>query len=1077
MKLPTFPSLPPNLRLPTPIAAIAGTVLMMVLLILAAIRWGNKVPPPFLWAGIIITLIFLVVWLVFRGWPMWREQRFLRQFKQEFGGIAGTADKEPRHDLRFAAEEAMATLNSLDRDARHRLPWLFVMGDAASARAALIHATRDGSLPRPDHAAHPDRMWHHWHLASSVAVEISDRFICPRTDADTRRLWLHALLTANRLRPHMPLHGIVLLVPVDLLLPDADDRRQERLIDLRRMTDEILRTLSVDIPVYVVVSGIDRLDGAETFLRLLPEATRNQALGHCFADGTAPDTALAGWQTAFDAVCDTLYRLQLGLLPAASVPADRQAIYTFAQRVEKLREPLAAFLKGLFETGAVQLQRTARPRGIYLLGGSRQPAFADDLFRTLIPRDAALARSTGGARQRGRRLALATAGAALALSALVTAAILWPVGELEGARQQAMQACLTDGAAGSLPRLTDCADRIASFDRAANGQPFGSHRTRAEMDALRAVWSAAWKASVADGLYSAMKQDIDHDFGVRLAVLEQLSLLDACAGGPDRRCDDGAATAMETRARLNLMGDGGDQLLAAHMSYIAWQSGADRAAERDRLLSLRMAGWSTTPPSIADLLTWANGLGKPRYISGFWDRPGEMDSRPLAAAFTAEAWARGVKPAFDMIAGHSGNPELATRLMQEFHRARQEDWAGFLARFGDGASLWAADNAGLKNLLASRTRQPFEALWKELHAAVLSTTPDDQLRPWARVMKEAVANQWPQAAGRMLPVAGSLAQATDSQAGYDLAADAFLAAGSPGAHASQPLWLTLEQFRPLRDRLGPDAGQEDHAALDALDAAPRTLLWVAMQDAVSRINEEWTARVLTRVRSLPPSQVSPLLEGSQGEVATFIKGWLSPFLSSDGLRTRKTMGLEMSIDPSFVAFADQVRQPGTPQGPLPVGTLSVTGATRIGAIMEGPQGTQVEMLCEQNIFTAASPGSAMPRRVNLMRKRGDCREIQVTVSLPTDLGQGETLLITRTWTGETALEQFARDFAKGRQDFPLSSFNQRGLAATVSQRLREVAGGPDAIVTITADIQLIPTVNAEQSSGRAIPPHVLQPVL
>ncbi|MFY8095775.1 MAG: type VI secretion system protein [Niveispirillum sp.] len=1076
MKLPTMPPALSNLRLPAPIAAIAGILLMAGLLGLAIMRWGNRLPPAILWSGMAVLLIVLIIWLVFRGWPWWRERQFLRQFKQDFGGVAGTADKEPRRDLTIAAEEAVATLNGLDRSTAARLPWLFVLGDMVAARAALSHATREGSLPPPDHATHPGRLWHHWYLASGVAVEISDRFICPRTEAATRRLWLHALLTANRLRPHMPLHGLVLLIPVDLLLPGTDHRQQERLIDLRRMIDEILRTLSVDIPLYVLISGIDRLEGGESFLRLLPEATRNQAVGHCFADQTPPNRALAEWQTAFDSLCTTLYRLQLGLLSATSVPADRQAIHTFLVRVERLREPLAAFLKALFDSGAVQLQRTARPRGIYLLGGDRQPAFADDLFRTVIPRDAALARCTGGARKRGRRLALATAGAALAMSAIVTAGIVWPVGKLDDARQRAMQACLADGGASTLAGLTDCADQIARFDDLANSQPFGSRKARADMDALRTVWSAAWKAAVADGLYGAMKQDIDHDFGVRLAVLEQLSLLDACTGNQGQRCTDAATAAVQTRVRLHDMGTGNDKMLATHLSYLAWQSRTDRLAAYERLLALRAAGWTVTPPSIADLLHWANGLGQPRSLSRFWDRPGEEDNRPLGAAFTAEAWNKGVRPAFDLIAAQSGNPDLAVRLLREFHQARQEDWAGFLARFGDGVGLWAKDNAGLKNLLASRNRHPFETLWKELQASVLSTTPDDQLRPWARVMKEALSTQWPQAVGRLLPVGASLAQATDNQTGYDLASDAFLATGSPGAHASQPLWLTLEQFRPLRDQLGPDAGQEDHAALNALEAAPRTLLWVAMQDAAARINDEWSTSILARTRSQQPAPASALLEGAQGDVATFVRTWLSPFLTPDSLRPRKTIGLEMSIDPAFAAFADQMRQPGAPQGPLPIGTLSVSGATRIGAIMEGPLGTQVEVLCQGSVFAATSPGTTLPRRVNLLGQRGDCREVHVTVSLPTELGQGEALLITRSWTGENALEQFAREFEKGRQDFRLSSFKQR-MTAAASQRLREVAGGDDALVTVMADIHLTAIGRGEPSSSRAIPSRVLQPVL
>lgn len=1078
MKLPSLPSFASGPRLPAPVVAIGGIVLLAVALTLALLRWGDRLPPAILWVGGAILLGTLLLWLVLRGWPLWREQRFLRQFKEEFGGGAGAADPEPRRDLRLAAEEAVATIRDLDPKALHTLPWLFVLGDSASARALLGHATRKAPLPRPDHAAHPDRLWHHWFLEAGVAVELADRFICPRTDAATRRLWLEALLTANRLRPQMPVHGLVLLIPVESLSPTAGETRQELVVNLRRVIDEILRTLSVDIPVHVLVSGIDRLEGAETFLNLLPEETRNQALGHGFADGMKPDAAVAAWTGAFDTICTTLYRLQLSMLADTDMPSRWQAIHAFPGRVEKLREPLDRFLKGLFETGSVQLQRTARLRGVYFVGSGSQPVFADDLFTSLAPRDGSLARSTGGTRQRRRRLAFATAGAALALSALAVAAILWPVSALEDAHRQAMETCLAGGGAGDLTRLTDCAGRIAAFDTAAAGIPFGSRQARMDMDALRGVWTVAWRTAVADGLYNAMKQDLERGFGVRLAVLEQLSLLEVCSGGSGTRCTEAAAAAGEMRTRLDLMGVRGDQLLAAHLSYIAWLPGAERTTEHDRLLQLRDQGWKTAPPTIADLLAWANGLAKPRYLSGFWERPGREDSRPLGGAFMAEAWSKGISPAFDLIAAQAGNGELATRLVRDFHRARQEEWGRFLGRFGEGASLWAEDNTGLKNLLADRDRHPFEVLRKELQAAVLSTTPDEALRPWARVMKDALVTQWPQASGRLLSAAGTLAQATDAQTGFEMAADAFKAGGSPGAHGSQPLWLTIEQFKPLRDQLGPDAGQDDHAALDVLDAAPRTLLRVAMQEAVVRVNNEWNIRMLPRIRSLPPAQISSALGGEQGEMARFIQDWLSPFLTTgSSLRPRRTMTLELSLDPVFVAFAEQARQPGTPQGPLPVGTLSVTAASRVGQIMEGPQGTQVEMVCEQSIFTATSPGMTMPRRVNLLWKRGDCTEIRVTVSLPTDLGQGEPLLIYRSWTGENALELFAQDFSKGRQDFPLSTFKQDGLTAEVRQRLRETAGGADAVVTVAAEIQLVPNFNAEKPGTKAVPDRVVQPVL
>jgi type VI protein secretion system component VasK len=160
---------------------------------------------------------------------------------------------------------------------------------------------------------------------------------------------------------------------------------------LRRRVDEAAELLRLQLPVYLLVTGLERLAGYEVLREALPPAARAQALGHRLPDTSA---AAARPDALFEPLALRLHALRMGLLRNQPEPARRLAIHAFVEQVRALQPGVRAFAQQLFEP-ARGGHAVARWRGLYLVAApedSDQSAFVADLFQRFLPADQPLAR-------------------------------------------------------------------------------------------------------------------------------------------------------------------------------------------------------------------------------------------------------------------------------------------------------------------------------------------------------------------------------------------------------------------------------------------------------------------------------------------------------------------------------------------------------------------------------------------------------------------------------------------------------------------------------------------------------------
>ena len=281
------------------------------------------------------------------------------------------------------------------------VPWFLFIGDAAADLPGLLATAQGKRLARPD--SDPDidpddgACWRWWLIGALTAIEVQPAAVGEAAGAPrTRALWLQALLALAERRDRLPLNGVVACFSAsELLQADADSLRPLA-AKMRRLIDEAGDTLRLQLPMYLVVTGLEHLTGYATLRGALPPEVLAQALGHRLPDPFSVPGAPAGdrLDALFDPIAAQLQSLRMALLREQHGAAARLSIHGFVEAVQGLQPALREVAEVLFESHG-KGSRAPRWRGLYFTAAASDAtggAFVTDLFGRFLPADQPLVR-------------------------------------------------------------------------------------------------------------------------------------------------------------------------------------------------------------------------------------------------------------------------------------------------------------------------------------------------------------------------------------------------------------------------------------------------------------------------------------------------------------------------------------------------------------------------------------------------------------------------------------------------------------------------------------------------------------
>ena len=676
------------------------------------------------WQVLALCLVALVVlWWFMAGQ---RKASLKGRTRKRIGDLGpGNAEdeREPLQKMGAAIAEAKRTIArspEMDkgRNPLYRIPWLLFVGDQAADVDGLLRAGCEVSpFPPPDKdEMDADDVWRWWFFKSMIGIEMHPRVVADTNARLDRGLWYQALMKLADEREKLPLNGIVVAVAAQTLLGPADALKSTA-TRLRRLVDEAMEHLQVQMPVYFVVSGLDRLPGYAQVRATLPAEAFAQALGHRFADNEVLSAASSGRiDDILKPIEDRLHALRMTALRAQATPTQRRAVFDFVESLRQAQQGLSLFVTLMLEDNP--FQRTPRWRGLYFAGSAdaahRGGAFVADLFTRFLPSDQPLA----GTSFRGNAGKMAMAGVGVLAMLGLSASIAYSLSKASGddatllAQTQAACAEVADRTSGGrIEWVAGCGRTIEKLEAEASSKwlSLGIRKADRDIATLRQRVVEDFNNLILAPEDQMLAADIQqHRAGIEhvLAITQRLRLLEEGCDDDCRERELPNNVSFDARARLfaPFRSPGNDtqrdrenaaDLFATYLGYLRWQKKNvldDEQARLEGLLTKLLSGYT---PNAADLKKWADARDKGVESGTYWlpeDAVVGTDGADMAAisqAYTRDAWEGIVEPMLATLREQA--PDKQARiddLRNAYFRDYFAGWAKFQARFADGIGLW-----------------------------------------------------------------------------------------------------------------------------------------------------------------------------------------------------------------------------------------------------------------------------------------------------------------------------------------------------------------------------------------------------
>lgn len=263
-------------------------------------------------------------------------------------------------------------LGTAGRDALYYLPWYAIIGPPGAGKSTAL---RNSGLRFP-HLSDSGggvkglggtRNCDWWLTNQAVVLDTAGRWATQEEDHDE---WLAFLAMVKKHRPRKPLNGLIAAISVGDIVNAREDEVEALARRMRERFDEVVGTLHVALPVYVLFTKCDLVEGFVEMFGDLKRGERDQTWGFTAPLAEAVKEPSAYFDQRFAELATVLESRSLGRMSEERSIPRRQRIYAFPQQFAMMRRNLSTFLGVLFEANIYR--ETPSMRGVYFTSGTQE---------------------------------------------------------------------------------------------------------------------------------------------------------------------------------------------------------------------------------------------------------------------------------------------------------------------------------------------------------------------------------------------------------------------------------------------------------------------------------------------------------------------------------------------------------------------------------------------------------------------------------------------------------------------------------------------------------------------------------
>ena len=335
-------------------------------------------------------------------WLLWRLMKRLKAYRASDRLLtAVVAQPQPQVEkartpaevvkLRERFDEAVSALKQQRRSGHslYDLPWYVIIGAPGSGKTtALLNSglkfpleqrVGKGALRGVGGTRNCD--W--WFADEAIFLDTAGRYTTQDSDASSDSVgWAEFLALLKKYRARRPVNGLIVTVSVQDLLMLDPAAREAHVEAARNRLSELNRELNIQLPVYVMVTKCDLVDGFAEYYEDLNAQERAQVWGVTFPyDQTLANDSPTVYPAEFDALMTRLNERIFDRLNQVRDTRRRAKIFAFPQQMATLRDPLTQWVSDVFTTrefdGRILL------RGVYFTSGTQEGTPIDRLLGSI----------------------------------------------------------------------------------------------------------------------------------------------------------------------------------------------------------------------------------------------------------------------------------------------------------------------------------------------------------------------------------------------------------------------------------------------------------------------------------------------------------------------------------------------------------------------------------------------------------------------------------------------------------------------------------------------------------------------
>ncbi|HET8934281.1 MAG TPA: type VI secretion system membrane subunit TssM [Polyangiales bacterium] len=336
-------------------------------------------------------------------------------------------------------------LGRAGRDALYLLPWYAIIGPSGAGKTTAL---RHSGLRFPSTRGQDNfkvkgvggtRNCDFWLTNDAVLLDTAGRW---STQQDDHHEWLGFLQLLRKHRTKKPLNGMIAAIGIGDVVNASDEEIDILAEHMRTRLEEVVTQLRVSIPVYVLFTKCDLVEGFIDMFGGLRSTEREQILGFTLPLSRGSHSPDELFEDYFEELADNLRSASYARMGEERGARERKRVYTFPDQFRAMRDKLARFTARLFENSVYS--ETVPLRGVYFSSGTQEGRpfnllfeesshaehevvdqkgyFLRDLFMQVIFADSAIA-SASQAELRRQRIVSTALTSLLALVTLVIGVI------------------------------------------------------------------------------------------------------------------------------------------------------------------------------------------------------------------------------------------------------------------------------------------------------------------------------------------------------------------------------------------------------------------------------------------------------------------------------------------------------------------------------------------------------------------------------------------------------------------------------------------------------------------------------